>query len=587
MIRKRQAFAGGRAGLIALAVAWSCTARALPAAEFDLPPQLQAKVNAAIAKGITWLKSSPGIEASGEAALSGYALLKAGVRHDDPVIVRQRDALLAKIAGGAYAPRATPKHFNYEGACDAMFLEALDGAKYQNELTVLRDFLIRNQLETGSWYYPGGQQTEADTSMTQYAVLGLWAIERAGIEVPRSVWARTARYLTDTQRRDGGFAYHPFQVSIPQHTVTTPSMTAAGLGTSLLIMQLLHGGSSEPLAEPSRRRFGVLEQLVDSTPDQAAPVRKENTPVVTRETLRKVIKDAEDALIRIFENGLERAGTPPPPFQLYFLYSCERVGAFRQSDRLGDVAWYERGVDYLLLRQDREGKWTTTTAYSPTVDTSFALLFLVRATSTLVPKRAPRPVGGGLLVGGRGLPTDLSTVAVRNGEVERRLPKGAVDQLLMELEQPDDVRLPTQATAAPQPEQVSVSSPQELIGQMERLRRLLNHPEAEARQMAVWALSRSGDYRVAPELIRMLRDPDPVVAWEASLGLCLISHMPEGATLPGGKALVPIQPPGESPDPNSPELERWRDQSVRAWDAWYQQSRPYQERDDRRSIRNK
>jgi hypothetical protein len=577
-------------GLAALLAA-SASRADLLAADITLPREEQAKVDEALKKGIVWLKDKGATGGTAEGSLIGYALIKGGVSVDDPVIQGQRAALLKKIEGGCYGSRSVPRHFVYEAGCDAMFLEAVDPQAHQAELTLIRDFLVRNQLSSGGWYYASAPaDPTGDTSITQYAILGLWAIQRAEIEVPREVWGKAAKYFTATQKGDGGFAYHPFEPPGTDPTRSTASMTAAGLGSVLILRLILFGPTSEaPAATPvTRRRFGVLEQRPEETDVEKAQKRQQaGDGGATRDMFKSMIPKAEGALAKLFESGLN-FGNGPAPHPVYFLYGCERAGALKGSSTLGDVAWYSRGVDYLLQRQNAAGFWKVSGGYAAEIDTSFAILFLSRATKSLAPTgRPPRKIAGGLLVGGRGLPSDLKAVNVAEGNVKPVVPKGAVDTLLTQLEQPEEATV----EQAPEKlvEQLDLSNPEALVGQIERLRKLVDHPQPEVRQVVAWALSRSGDYRVAPQLIAMLDDPDLVVAWEASLGLCVIARMPTGITPSGSPVAIPIAPPGalsETAEPD-PALPTWREQAKRAWDGWYQQVRPYDERDDERQIRTK
>ncbi|MBI1345779.1 hypothetical protein GC163_05775 [bacterium] len=561
--------------------------RVVFAADLDVSVELQQKIDQSLARGVAWLKQRPFRHGTGEGSLVGYALLKAKVQPDAPDIIRHRDSILRRIQDGYYTDMpGVVSIINYEAGCDAMFLESLDAPSYQEQLTKLRDFLISRQLEAGGWYYPAVPVgATGDTSITQYAILGLWAIHRAGIDVPRDVWARCAKYLSTTQRGEGGFSYHPHEIQNADHSRSTASMTAAGYGTALITQLLLFGPDAAPQESANalpRKRFGVLEQLPDKEEEakKIAARQAADKVSVSRETFKKMLPSAEAAVSRFFEDGLRG------PHPIYFLYGCERAGAISGHKEFGAVNWYETGVDFLLKRQAADGSWDISGNYSAEVDTSFAILFLSRATKTLVPRPKKRLVAGGLLVGGRGLPDELDTVSVSGGELKPHVPKGDVDQLLAALEQPSEVNLPEVAQALI--ESVSLEKPDELIGNLPRLQQLVRHPDAEVRQVAVWALSRSGDIRQVPLLIATLDDPDLYVAWEASMGLCVVSRLPLGVTRAGDAEPLPIAPPGVQDDnPDPAQGAGWRTKQKAAWDAWYQRVRPYDERDNRRQIRPK
>lgn len=555
-----------------------------------LPAELRVRVNDSIKRGRDWLIRQTMATGTAEGSLVGYALLKSHVQPEPPFLAAHRDALVAKIRNGVYNEGQAPKHHIYEAACDAMFLEATDPERYRTQLETLRDYFVRNQRASGGWDYPHVfADPSGDTSITQYAILGLWAAQRAGLAVPASTWSRAGRFFQETQRPDGTFTYHPFESSF-QRVSGTPSMTAAGLGSVLVVNLMLFGESiPTPTAAPaSRRKFGVLEPYVEPPePRQGAANRAPAEVQISRDALRKLIAPSEQAVGSRFQDGWNG------PHPLYFLYGIERIGALTGKESVGGLKWFEEGCRRLIDRQERDGSWVPNSVYSSEVTTSFALLFLSRATETLVPQRRPaRKLGGGLLVGGRGLPSDLKAVAVEGGVVSQAPPKGEIDSLIAELEQPIEVSIP--AVQKNLVEMVEFERPEALIGQIDRLRRLLEHENPEVRQLAAWAVARTGDYREAPRLIARLQDPDLVVAWEASLGLCWLSRRPSGIAAPGETVPLPIMPPGadrestDAPDEAlAREIARWRDKSAKAWDAWYQQFRPYDERNDQRDLRTR
>ena len=62
-----------------------------------------------------------------------------------------------------------------------------------------RDFLVKNQT-SGYWRYPSGG---FDLSNTQYALLGLKAADRCGLEVPASTWKAALDFLLGFQAPTG------------------------------------------------------------------------------------------------------------------------------------------------------------------------------------------------------------------------------------------------------------------------------------------------------------------------------------------------------------------------------------------------
>ena len=55
-----------------------------------------------------------------------------------------------------------------------------------------------------------------DTSISQYAVLGLWEAENAGVDVSPSVWDRAASWFMSVQSSAGSWNYHRDEASQPE-----------------------------------------------------------------------------------------------------------------------------------------------------------------------------------------------------------------------------------------------------------------------------------------------------------------------------------------------------------------------------------
>src|SRR6185437_5922375 len=84
----------------------------------------------------------------------------------------------------------------------------------------------------GSWDYSG--RTAGDTSISQYAVLGLWEADNGGARVSPLVWDRAAQWFLSVQS-GGSWNYHRDEPSNPE----TISMTAAGVGSLLICRRQL------------------------------------------------------------------------------------------------------------------------------------------------------------------------------------------------------------------------------------------------------------------------------------------------------------------------------------------------------------
>ena len=78
--------------------------------------------------------------------------------------------------------------------------------------------------------------------------------------------------------------------------------------------------------------------------------------------------------------------------------------------------WYNDGVDYILQHQKEDGSCSEEgSECGPVCDTSFAMLFMDRATKKAIEKA--KNYGAGMLVGGRGLGGEKDSFEMHNGQV--------------------------------------------------------------------------------------------------------------------------------------------------------------------------
>ena len=194
------------------------------------PGEVYGQQEPAVLAGVQFLKGHSGGQQPGESAMIALALLKAEVPNGDPALAACVSSFRARFTSNSYEPARGNGTGVYEAAAAAMALSNLDAAGNRGYLAMIANYLIGQQRANGSWDYIGRDQ--GDTSITQYAVLGLWEAENAGVDVSPSVWDRAASWYMSTQYATGGWVYHNDEPSFPE----TLSMTAAGVG-SLLICQ--------------------------------------------------------------------------------------------------------------------------------------------------------------------------------------------------------------------------------------------------------------------------------------------------------------------------------------------------------------
>ncbi|HZN64877.1 MAG TPA: VWA domain-containing protein [Tepidisphaeraceae bacterium] len=317
--------------------------------------------------------------------LNGLALVKTGAHKRYPDF----DAQLR-----AYLPKVRPAQVGvYGSAVLCLLLDAYGDPEFYPQLAAAARYLFEGQTAEGSWqYYPtipdealldprsrrplqvwGGRPTDGspaerwlrrvepdkheggDNSVTQYAVLGLHAAARGGVEIPADTWKRVLDLYKARQDEDGAWGY------INRGSAHTGSMTCAGVYAISL----------------ARFHLGQRPHAEDEAIERGLAWLAENFSV----------------------SGNPGAGGAN---HYYYLYSLERSARTLETEFIGPHEWYPLGAKFLLDVQKKDGSWIEPGPYEsrPDLSTSFALLFLTKGTAALT-----QP----LATGGKGV---LKTAAV-------------------------------------------------------------------------------------------------------------------------------------------------------------------------------
>jgi hypothetical protein len=518
------------------------------------------EIKAAIDKAVAYLRQSLPSMDEGRTSLATLALLKAGVPKDSPEMKAALDKIAARVSSDGKFNFTS--HFNYDGGVTLMALANADAKKYRPQIEAIAKFLIANQGADGDWDYP--MRALGDTSISQYAVLGLWEASRAGVNVPRGVWDKAARWHITRQQSDGGFAYHPGGGGGSTHT-----MTVAGTASLLVARMHLFGSAGDQSEEDdevpagtrkrNRKKFGLLVRSTGDSEDPSAEELVEaaggsSGPLATRlPSLDKSVGGGRKWLADRF------VIEPQTTWKMYYLYGLERLAALAGVQQIAGHDWYEEGSTRLVATQGAGGTWDD--GCGTVAATSFGVMFLVKATQKMLNRPARQPkFGGGLLIGGRGLPENLEDAQLDKGLLKVRKLKGPVDELLAALENAESQTV--ESAQAALIDSIANENPESLIGQTDRVLKLARDKRPEVRRTAYWALGRTNDLRVAPVLIKGLLDVDLSCVVEARNALRYLS-----------KRLNYIDLPDEP-------TEAQRAQAVAQWKKWYQSVRPYDERDD-------
>lgn len=539
------------------------------------PPTGVPQYDAGLLKAIGWLNNDLASNKNlhgGYRSLPAYALLMAGEPVSSPAIQAAVDDVRKRITTERGYTPSNDQHHIYEAGVDLMLLAQAGSDIYKPDIDIIAAYVIAKQGSDGSWDYP--QRKVGDTSMAQYAALGLWAATRVGSPVPLEVWDKAAAWHVKTQMQDGGFSYHPGDPEQATNGATgsgqsTLNMTSGGAGTLAICKLHLYPEAALPdLARDKKlkKKFGVLEEKATDT----------TKPVYAPQTGLSSI----DASIQRALGWLSNRYRPITdlPHKIYYNYALERACAMNFVTQLGGkIDWFRSAGDEMMKLQTPAGSWNDHEGES--VGTSFAVLFFIRPTKTAI----AQTYGAGLLTAGRGLPDDLSTASKSGGAIKAaRKPEGELDELLADLEKMDAAAVEETQTAIV--EKVQLGNRDDLIGQIERIRTLIKHPSAEVRRTAAWALGRSSELRDANLLIQALEDNDLSVLIEVNNSLCYLSRKLGGVGLP-------VDPTSELPD-NPPQeaidaaVIAWRQEAVKRWSEWYFKVRPYADRNDVFQLQN-
>jgi hypothetical protein len=270
----------------------------------------------------------------GMTALATYALLASGDSPQDPKLAGAIEFLKKADVRGTYALGVRAQVWN--SLPRSLHKQTLELAKRDRDL-ILKN--MRKDEPCKPFFRYSAEDTGCDHSASQFAVLGLWAVDQLGAEVPGSFWKMTEAAWLKEQDASGGWSYSN---AFSQRMPVTPSMTAAGVATLFITNDYLHGPA-----------FADCRGNVPHKPIDAG--------------LAWLTAHAAD----VFELKNN--------FPYYTLYGIERIGLASGYKYLGTIDWYQEGCKALLASQFPDGSWNQNPA-----DTCFGILFLVRGRAPVV-----------------------------------------------------------------------------------------------------------------------------------------------------------------------------------------------------------
>jgi len=342
------------------------TALTLAAASPNAPARgaTASEVNAAVERGKAYLysqqkngtwdegpppgKITPGNEArsvtggqwTGSTALAVYALLACGERpHQEPRLATAVEFLKKNPTTGVYALGLR---------CQVWLLlpqtEDVQTAMRRDAAVLLNSVMTKDNARGMYTYIPNPGGKDYSHSRAQYGVLGVWAAERSGaVKVPDGYWHMVEQGWLRNQDASGGWTYmHPKETEHP----VTPGMTAAAVATLFITQDYVHR-------------------------DEGLACRGN----VSNPAIERGLKWMADHM-ELFATDTRY----PRDWHYPTLYAVERIGLAGGHKYLGKVDWYQKGADWLLTRQGKNGSWTGGGTPGPGAvgETAFAMLFLAR-----------------------------------------------------------------------------------------------------------------------------------------------------------------------------------------------------------------
>ncbi|HVE41936.1 MAG TPA: prenyltransferase/squalene oxidase repeat-containing protein [Planctomycetota bacterium] len=253
----------------------------------------------------------------------------------------------------------------YIAALQAIALAEIDPAAHQDRIRLCAQLLVDSQCANGQWDYavkslPNVPATgrirrrqegpaSGDNSVTAYAVLGLHAAARAGVDLDPTVLERSRAWWVTCQNKDGGWGYNEagsLGQDAPdksEYTTNTSygSMTASAVA-ALAAIRELRGGEGDVALRRGIEWIGA---------NFAADHNPRKTP-----------------------------GFLP----LHWLSMASRGGQLLAVEHFGSHEWYAEGADFLLASQRPGGEWTAEQGEfmkaerMDVLDTCLAILFLRR-----------------------------------------------------------------------------------------------------------------------------------------------------------------------------------------------------------------
>jgi len=250
-------------------------------------------------------------------------------------------------------------------------------------------WLVQHQKQ-GRWTYPGKINNRLDNSNAQYGALGFYAALQSGLKTPPAILKKAVRAWAKLQQKNGPSVRVGTARLGKSETGVVNNTRARGWAYSGAILKpkrnIIYGSIDAPRMHMTTGGYGSLT------------IYKQYLQKMNRLDARtkRIIEAAkQDALGWMVRNWTLRPYSWPGGMgnhnnwnlrQYYGLYALERAGMLDNIGMIGSHRWYPEGAELILSRQEN-GRWGSgdfSKKHEAVVSTCFALLFLKRATNTIV-----------------------------------------------------------------------------------------------------------------------------------------------------------------------------------------------------------
>jgi hypothetical protein len=284
----------------------------------------------------------------GLTAIATYALLASGESPQNPRLAKAIAYLKQLKSNNVYVLGTRAQIWAYLGETREIKMLVNEDAEHLTSL-------IKGVGEArGLFYYPQSAPDKYDHSISQYGVLGFWALQQDGAEIGMRVWDVMDEAWRRHQSPAGGWAY--VTKGGGDEGDDTISMACAGVATLFITHDYIHAAEER----------GCNGNVYDANIDRG-------------------MKWITDNFAHIYN------GKPGRDLEahLYTLYGVERIGVAAGYKYFGSVNWFESGADYLAGHQNSDGSWGAPNEIwglniNNIPGTSFGILFLSNGNAPVV-----------------------------------------------------------------------------------------------------------------------------------------------------------------------------------------------------------